>query len=75
MSRRRRFTVDFTTRVALDALHGDQTTHKVHPNQVSTWKRQATDLGATFSNGSDKARVDHQGIGTTSSPASRCRMA
>ena len=34
--------------------------HKVHPNQVSTWKRQAMDgLGAVFSNGADKARMDH----------------
>ena len=35
--------------------------HKVHPNQVSTWKRQAMDgLGAIFSNGVDKVRVDHE---------------
>ena len=68
MSKRRRFTADFKARVALDALRGDQTIqemasrHKVHPNQVSTWKRQAMDgLGAIFSNGSDKARVDHEG--------------
>ncbi len=68
MSKRRRFTADFKARVALDALRGDQTTqeiasrHKVHPNQVSAWKRQAMDgLGAIFSNGSDKARVDHEG--------------
>jgi transposase-like protein len=34
----------------------------VHPNQVSTWKRQAMDgLGAVFSNGADKARVDREG--------------
>ncbi len=68
MSKRRRFTVDFKARVALDALRGDQTIqeiasrHKVHPNQVSTWKRQAMDgLDAIFSNGSDKARVDREG--------------
>jgi len=36
--------------------------HKVHPNQVSTWKRQAMDgLGAVFSNGADKAHADHEG--------------
>ena len=36
--------------------------HKVHPNQVSTWKRQVMDgLGAAFSNGVDKARIDHEG--------------
>ena len=68
MTTRRRFTADFKSRVALEALSGDKTIqeiaakHKVHPNQVSAWKRQATDgLGAVFSNGADKARVDHEG--------------
>ena len=53
-------------RVALAALRGDKTIqeiagkHKVHPNQVSAWKRQAMDgLGAVFSNGPDKTRMDH----------------
>ena len=47
MVTRRRFTADFKARVALEALRGDKTIqeiatkHKVHPNQVSTWKRQA----------------------------------
>ena len=66
MTTRRRFTADFKARVALDALRGDKTIqeiatrHKVHPNQVSTWKRQAMDgLGAVFSNGADKGRMDH----------------
>ena len=36
------------------------TKHKVHPNQVSTWKRQAIDgLGDVFSGGADRARSDH----------------
>ena len=68
MSKRRRFTADFKARVALDALRGDKTIqeiasrYKVHPNQVSTWKRQAMDgLDAIFSNGADKTRVDHEG--------------
>ncbi|MDP7344756.1 MAG: transposase [Alphaproteobacteria bacterium] len=45
MTKRRRFTADFKARVALDALRGDRTIqeiaakHKVHSNQVSTWKR------------------------------------
>ncbi len=67
MTKRRRFTAEFKARVALDALRGDQTVqeiatrYKVHPNQVSTWKRQAMDgLGAIFSNGVDKVRVDHE---------------
>ena len=65
MTTRRRFTGDFKAKVALDALRGDMTIQeisarrKVHPNQVSTWKRQAMEgLGAMFSNGTDKARVD-----------------
>ncbi len=67
MTKRRRFTAEFKALVALDALRGDQTIQeiaakrKVHPNQVSTWKRQAMDgLGAIFSNGVDKVRVDHE---------------
>ena len=66
MTIRRRFTGDFKAKVALDSLRGDRsiqeiaTRNKVHPNQVSTWKRQAMDgLGAMFSNGADRARMDH----------------
>ena len=66
MTTRRRFTSEFKARVALAALRGDKTIqeiaarHKVHPNQVSSWKRQAVEgLGAVFSNGTDKARMDH----------------
>jgi transposase len=66
MTTRRRFTGDFKAKVALEALRGDRTIqeiatrHKVHPNQVSTWKRQAMEgLGAMFSNGADKACQDH----------------
>ncbi len=46
MTIRRRFTADFKAKVALEALRGDRTIqeiaakHKVHPNQVSTWKRR-----------------------------------
>ena len=67
MTIRRRFTADFKAHVALEALRGDKTIqeiatrHKVHPNQVSTWKRQAMDgLGAVFSNGAEHARQDHE---------------
>ena len=67
MTARRRFTADFKAKVALEALRGDKTIqeiagrHKVHPNQVSTWKRQAMDgLGAAFSNGADKVHADHE---------------
>jgi transposase len=67
MTTRRGFTADFKAKVALEALRGDKTIqeisakHKVHPNQVSTWKRQAVDgLGAVFSTGVDRARRDHE---------------
>ena len=67
MTKRRRFTADFKARVALDALRGDKTTqeiatrHKVHPNQVSAWKRQAIDgLGGIFSNGTEHAGQDRE---------------
>lgn len=66
MTTRRRFGGDFKARVALEALRGDKTVqeiaakHKVHPNQVSTWKRQAMDgLSKVFSNGTDRERQDH----------------
>ena len=68
MTTRRRFTSDFKARVALEALRGDKTVqeiaarHQVHPNQVSTWKRQAMDgLDGVFSNGPERERQDHEG--------------
>ncbi len=67
MSKRRRFMADFKARVALEALRGDRTIqeiaarHKVHPNQVSTWKRQAVDgLGEVFSNGAERRQIDRE---------------
>ena len=49
MAKRRKFTEHFKAKVALEALRGDKTIqeiaarHQVHPNQVSTWKRQAVE--------------------------------
>ncbi len=67
MTTRRRFTAEFKARVALETLRGDKTVqeiaarHKVHPNQLSAWKRQAIDgLSEEFSNGVDRARRDHE---------------
>ena len=67
MTKRRRFTADFKAKVAPEALRGDKTIqqiatkHKVHPNQVSTWKKQAVEgLGAVFSDGAGKAGADHE---------------
>jgi transposase-like protein len=62
MAKRRRFTADFKARVALEALRGDRTIqeiagwHKVHPNQVSVWKKQALEgLGTIFEHGTGKS--------------------
>jgi transposase-like protein len=48
-------TSEFKAKVALAAIRGDQTIaelaslYKVHPNQITTWKRQAQDqLVAAF---------------------------
>ncbi|MCY4647939.1 MAG: transposase [Gammaproteobacteria bacterium] len=47
--KRRRFTPEFKARVALEALRERDSVqaiarrHKLHPNQVSTWKRQLLD--------------------------------
>jgi transposase len=67
MRTRRRIAGDFKARVVLEALRGDKTIqeiagkHKVHPNQVSAWKRQAIEsLSEVFSNGADRERQDHQ---------------
>ena len=63
MSRRHRCSGELKARIALEALGSDRplqeiaSTHQVHPNQVSTWKRQAMDgLGEVFSNGVDRRR-------------------
>ena len=67
MTKRRRFSGELKAKVALEALRGDRTLqeiaskHPVHPNQVSTWKRQAMEgLGAMFSNGVERRRRDHE---------------
>ena len=58
MAKRRSFTDQFKAKVALEALRGDKTVqeiaakHQLHPNQVSTWKRQAIDgMADVFSGG------------------------
>jgi transposase len=49
VAKRRNFIPDFKARVALGVFRGDKTIqgisskHKLHPNQVSTRKRQAMD--------------------------------
>ena len=53
MTKRRNFSDKFKAAVALEALRGDKTVQEIaarrqlHPGQVSTWKRQATEGMAT----------------------------
>jgi len=58
MTKRRKFSDQFKAKVALEALRGDRTIqeiaakHRLHPNQVNTWKKQAIDgLSGVFSDG------------------------
>ena len=67
MAKRRRFSGELKAKVALEALRGDRTLqeiaskHRVHPNPVRTWKRQAIEgLGEMFSNGVERRRRDHE---------------
>ncbi len=49
MAKRRNFSASFKAKVALEALRVDQTLaelasrHKVHPNLITKWKRQASE--------------------------------
>lgn len=67
MAKRRRFTGEFKAKVALEALRGERpiqdiaAKYGVHPNQVSTWKKQAIDgLDTVFSDKAEKAERDHE---------------
>jgi len=62
MTTRRRFSDKFKATLALEALRGDRTVqqiaakHRVHPTQVTSWKRQAIDgLTSVFSDKVKKA--------------------
>ena len=49
MSKRRNFSAEFKAKVATEALRKELTLselagkYHIHPNQISTWKRQALD--------------------------------
>ena len=62
--KRRKFSPEFKARVALDAMSGEHTIaelaskYSVHPNQISTWKKQAKEgVAASFSG---KVQTDRQ---------------
>jgi transposase-like protein len=62
MARRRKtFSSEFKAKVALEAIRGVTTTaqialrHKVHPNQITKWKKQALEnMAALFADGRSK---------------------
>ena len=65
MTKRRKFSTSFKKQVALAALRGDKTIqelaahHRLHPNQISQWKRQAVDsLEGVFTGKSEGAQRD-----------------
>lgn len=67
MSTRRKFTAEFKAKVALEALGGELTLaqlaskYDVHPNVVSSWKRQAqAGMVEVFSGKSEKSNRSHE---------------
>ena len=60
-------TSEFKAKVALAAIRGDQTVaelaslYKVHPNQITTWKRQAQEqMAAAFDSKKSKSAKDDE---------------
>jgi putative transposase len=64
--KRKRYGADFKFRVALEAAKGQKTLnelageHGVHPNQISTWKRQLLDGGPSIFSQPDGPRQREQ---------------
>lgn len=60
MKKRRRFTMEFKAKVALEAIKGQRPIHElakefdVHPNQIAQWKKQLVDgASEVFRRGKD----------------------
>lgn len=60
-TRRRRFSAEFKAKVALEAIRGEQTInelaarYELHPNMITTWKRQAVEnMAAAFSGAKER---------------------
>lgn len=67
MGKRRRFSAEFKAKVALDALSGEMTLsdlagkYGVHPNMISTWKRQAREsIVESFAGKAGVRKNDHE---------------
>ena len=60
-ARRRRFSAEFKAKIALEAIRGEQTIaelasrYELHPNMITSWKRQAMDnMAAAFAGASER---------------------
>ena len=67
MNKRRNFTSNFKSKVALDAIKGDltlaeiSTKHGIHQSQVTNWKKQALDgMNLIFSNDPVSTQQKHE---------------
>ena len=67
MAKRRNFSAAFKAKVALEALSGEATLgelaarHKVHPNLITKWKRQAAEgMVGVFSGKSGRREGSHE---------------
>ena len=63
------YTVEFKSKVALEAIRGDMTTNQIskkygiHTTQINRWKQQAlTGIKGSFNNATQKAEKDNQKI-------------
>ena len=74
MAIRKQHTPKFKTKVALEALKGHDTIAAlaqrfgVHPNQISTWKRQLLDGAEDIFTGKNKRKEKQQAFGDVPSP-------
>jgi len=63
MSKRKKYSASFKAQVALQAYKGEKTLaelaslYKVHPNQISNWKKQLIENTPELFNGSHKKRT------------------
>jgi transposase-like protein len=67
--KRRQFTAEFKARIAIEAIKGQKTIqeiaahYEVHPNMVTTWKRQAlAELPQVFSDQRSRAAESDEAL-------------
>jgi transposase len=67
MAKRKQYSPEFKTKIALAAIRGDGTIaelaskYGVHPNMITKWKRQAlSGMKDNFSRGAPATHADHE---------------